>query len=89
MLCLDVLKVCNSKGIDNPKRFLLQHGFPHSAVFCIVNNSQDRISYPLLQKLCNILYYKLNDLMTWQATEANVFLPEHPLTTYTKASIHF
>jgi DNA-binding Xre family transcriptional regulator len=81
MLQLDVLKVCNNKGIDNPKRFLVQNGFSHSAAFRLVNNIQESVSMLVLQKLCTILYCTPNDLMTWQATETNTLPAAHPLTT--------
>jgi DNA-binding Xre family transcriptional regulator len=80
MLQLDVLKVCNNKGIDNPKRFLVHHGFSHSAAFRLVNNQQDSVSMSVLQKLCTILYCTPNDLMSWHATETNTLPANHPLT---------
>ena len=82
MLQLDLYRVFEDKGIENPNRFLRKNGFtPHTASRLLNNNVQS-ISFKHLEQLCLLLNCSVEDLFDWKPekqTEKNKDLVLHKL----------
>ena len=79
MLYLDIVKACNNKGIDNPRRWLVQNGFSHVAAARLLQNTQESINYATLDKLCILLFCTPNELLSWQPAANAAIAANHPL----------
>ncbi|MEO7309226.1 MAG: hypothetical protein ABIX01_02420 [Chitinophagaceae bacterium] len=83
MLYLDIAKACNSKGIDDPRRWLVKNGFNYVTAARLINNTQDSITYAILEKLSLLLFCTPNDLLSWKPNET-VTQANHPLLKLTQ-----
>lgn len=79
MLYLDLVKICNNKGIDDPRRWLVKNGFSHVAASRLIKPIYDSISYATLERLCELLYCTPTELMSWKPGEKTNLSPNHPL----------
>ncbi len=79
MLYLDIVKACNNKGIDDPKRWMVKNGFSHVTAARLTQNTQASINYNILEKLCLLLFCTPNELLSWQPKDNATAQSTHPL----------
>ncbi len=66
MLIYNFKRVFTARGIDKPRAFLINHGFPRGIATSIANNKADRFALKHLEKVCLLLNCTPNDLFEWK-----------------------
>ncbi len=66
MLYLDIVKVCNSKAVSNPRHFLVSIGFDHAAASRLLQNTSGSVKLATMEKICLHLNCTPNELMSWK-----------------------
>lgn len=79
MLTLDLYRVFENKGIDNPHRFMKKNGFTPHITSRLLNNSADSISYKNLEQLCLTLNCTVDDLFKWTQGDDKEQYKQHAL----------
>ena len=69
MLVLDLYRVFEDKGIENPQRFLKRNGFTVHTTFKLLNNKVVSISFRHMEQLCLLLNCSPDDLFSWRSDE--------------------
>jgi len=69
MLVLDLYRVFEDKGIENPHRFLNKNGFTVHTTFKLLNNKVGSISFRHMEQLCLLLNCLPDDLFSWKSVE--------------------
>lgn len=79
MLYLNLQRIISQRGIANPNRFLVKHGFTAYTASRLLHNRLSGVSNEQLEKLCLALRCTPNDLYGWQKP-ADADIPQnHPL----------
>ena len=79
MLVLDLYRVFEDKGIENPQRFLKRNGFTVHTTFKLLNNKVVSISFRHMEQLCLLLNCSVEDLFSWHNEDASGKYDKHPL----------
>jgi len=79
MIYLDIKKVCNNIGIEDPRRWLVKNGFNHVTAGRLMNNTQDSIKYATMEKLCLLLNCTPNELLSFQPNSNSTVAASHPI----------
>jgi DNA-binding Xre family transcriptional regulator len=77
MLLLDLYRVFEDKGIENPHRFLRQNGFTAHTTSRLLNNKVDSISFKHLEQICLLLNCSVEDLFSWQSEDKTGMYKNH------------
>ena len=80
MLQLDLYRVFEDKGIENPARYLKKNGFTAHTTFRLLNNQVESISFRHLEQLCLLLNCSVEDLFSWHNETASAMYVHHPLS---------
>jgi DNA-binding Xre family transcriptional regulator len=75
MLILDLVRVMEHKGIQNPSQFLIKSGFTRHTTHRLINNKVANITYRSMEKLCLLLNCTIDDLFAWKP-DANTLQPQ-------------
>jgi DNA-binding Xre family transcriptional regulator len=65
MITLDLSRLMETKGIQNPLQFLIQAGFTYHTAGRLIRNQIIKLDYKHLEKLCLIFNCTPNDLLSW------------------------
>jgi hypothetical protein len=65
MLTLNILPICEAKGIKQPFPFLIKAGFPNTAAYQIASGHCIQPKLAHVEKLCLILGCMPHDLLQW------------------------
>ena len=65
MLKLDLARVMETKGIQNPLRFLTKAGFTYHTAGRMLRNQITKLDYGYLENLCILFNCTPNDLLSW------------------------
>lgn len=79
MLQLDLYRVFEDKGIENPHRYLRKNGFTPHTTSRLLNNKVDSISFRHLEQLCLLLHCSIDDIFNWKSDEKTSIHKDHPL----------
>ena len=79
MLLLDLYRVFEDKGIENPHRFLRKNGFTAHTTSRLLNNKVDSISFRHLEQLCLIINCSVDDLFAWKSNDEAGIYKDHVL----------
>ena len=77
MLKLDLYRIFEDKGIDNPHYFLRKNGFTSHTTSRILNNKGDSISFRHLEQLCLLLNCSIDDLFSWTNDDMTGIYKDH------------
>jgi DNA-binding Xre family transcriptional regulator len=77
MIRLDLKRLCDELGIENPNQFLIKCGIPAYTATRLLRNQQDTISFRYLETICLNLHCTLDDLFTY--TPKDKPQKDHPL----------
>jgi len=69
MLYYNFKKMFDIRGIINPYKFLIKHGFSTSKASYIANDHYSSLSLVATEQLCLILNCTPNDLLEWKPEE--------------------
>lgn len=84
MIYLDLKRIFEDKGINNPNQFLWKNGFTRHTAHNLLNNKTVGISFKHLEQLCLLLGCSPNELLTWHNTNKISVLPNHSLQAIKK-----
>lgn len=79
MLSLDLLRILEEKGIENPHRFLMQNGFTRHTATNLLHNLKSGLQFEHLEKLSLLLLCTPNDLLKWTYTDKLKQYTNHPI----------
>jgi len=79
MLHLDLYRVFEDKGIDNPHQFLKQNGFTAHTTSRLLNNKVESISFKHLEQICLLLNCSIDDLFAWKNNDKTGLYKNHEL----------
>ncbi|HVT84728.1 MAG TPA: helix-turn-helix transcriptional regulator [Chitinophagaceae bacterium] len=79
MLKLNLISLLESRGVENPQRYLSGKGLPYYTVSRLVNNKLDKIPLATLEKLCMICNCTPDELFVWEPDAATTATADHPL----------
>lgn len=79
MLIYNFQRVFKARGIDKPRAFLINHGFPRGIATGIANNKADRFALKHMEKVCLLLNCTPNDLLEWQPANKKEDTPDTAL----------
>lgn len=79
MLHLDLYRVFEDKGIDNPHHFLKQNGFTAHTTSRLLNNKVESISFKHLEQICLLLNCSIDDLFSWKNNDKTGLYKNHEL----------
>ncbi|MFT3752637.1 MAG: helix-turn-helix transcriptional regulator [Paludibacter sp.] len=65
MLKVNILRVCEIRGVNKPFRFFKNHGFSPAAATRIAGGYMNSFSLETVEKLCLALNCTPNDLLEW------------------------
>ncbi len=65
MLTLDLARVMETKGIQNPLQFLTRAGFTYHTAGRLIRNQIAKLDYGHLEKLCLLFNCTPNELLSW------------------------
>lgn len=77
MIRLDLKRVCDEQGIENPNKFLQKCGITSYTATRLLRNQQDNISFRYLETICLNLHCTIDDLFTY--TPKDKLQNDHPL----------
>ncbi|GHN01160.1 hypothetical protein WSM22_26490 [Cytophagales bacterium WSM2-2] len=83
MLKLNVNRILEIKGIENPGSFLMKNGFSRHTAYRLLNNSVRIINYGNLEKLCLLLNCTTNDLFFWEDNTKGKIYKDHVMNKLT------
>jgi DNA-binding Xre family transcriptional regulator len=79
MLKLDLYRIFEDKGIENPNQFLKKNGLTAHTVSRLLNNKVSSISFKHLEKICLLLNCTLDDLFLWENEDKTGIYKDHSL----------
>jgi DNA-binding Xre family transcriptional regulator len=79
MLKLDLYRIFEDKGIENPNQFLKKNGLTAHTVSRLLNNKVSSISFKHLEKICLLLNCTLDDLFSWENEDKTGIYKDHSL----------
>lgn len=79
MLHLNLRRIINQRGIAEPNKFLIKHGFTPYTASRILNNEVSGLNNEQLEMLCVALRCTPNDLYVWQKPSGVSIAQDHPL----------
>ena len=79
MLKLDLQRVMEDKGIDNPNKFLIKNGITAHTASRLLNNKIDTIRFKHLEAICLALHCSIDDLFAWSFEDKTNLYKDHPL----------
>ncbi len=77
MLQLDLYRIFEDKGIDNPHYFLRKNGFTTHTTSRLLNNKVDSISFRHLEQICLLLNCSIDDLFSWTNEDKTGMYKDH------------
>ena len=77
MLKLDLYRIFEDKGIDNPHYFLKKNGFTSHTTSRLLNNKVDSISFKHLEQICLLLNCSIEDLFSWTNEDITGMYKDH------------
>ena len=78
MLYLELNKMMEDRGIENPNQFLVKAGFTYYAASRLLHTRKTTINLNHLERLCFALHCSIEDLIVWEPKEM-VNATKHPL----------
>jgi len=66
MIGLDLVRLMESKEIQNPAKYLVQAGFTYHVANKLLKGQVAKLNYDYLEKLCLLLNCTPNELMYWK-----------------------
>jgi DNA-binding Xre family transcriptional regulator len=79
MLKLDLQRIFEDKGIENPNQFLVKNGLTPYTTSRLLNNRVNSISFKHLEKICLLLNCTTDDLFAWENPDKSDTLKDHAL----------
>lgn len=79
MLQLDLYRVFENKGIENPHQFMRKNGLTTHVTSRLLNNNVSSISYKHLELLCLMLNCTVDDLFNWKTEDKAGMYKDHAL----------
>lgn len=79
MLKLDLQRLFEDKGIENPNQYLVKNGLTPHTVSRLLNNRVSSISFKHLEAICLLLNCTIDDLFAWEPTDKSDALKDHSL----------
>jgi DNA-binding Xre family transcriptional regulator len=77
MIRLDLKRLCDELGIENPNKFLRKCGITSYTATRLLSNQQDSIGFRYLETICLNLHCTIDDLFTY--TPKDKLQTNHPL----------
>ena len=77
MLQLDLYRIFEDKGIDNPHYFLKKNGFTSHTTSRLLNNKVDSISFRHMEQICLLLNCSIDDLFLWTNEDMTGIYKDH------------
>ncbi len=68
MITLDLLRICELKGIVYPHAFLKRNGFSHRISSALVSGAHKGIRFEHLEKLCRLFHCLPHELFNYKPT---------------------
>ncbi len=68
MITIDILRICQLKGITHPHAFLTANGFSHRIASTLVNASGKGIRFDHLERLCRLFHALPHHLFNYKPT---------------------
>lgn len=68
MITIDILRICQLKGITHPHAFLTANGFSHRIASTLVNASGKGIRFDHLERLCRLFHAMPHHLFNYKPT---------------------
>ncbi len=65
MIYLNLKRLFDAKGIENPNQYLWKNGFTRHTVHRLLHNKTGSISFAQLEKLCVLFKCSPNELLSW------------------------
>ena len=79
MLILNLVPVCQVRGIQNPFGFLVKSGITRHSASSLLDNTIRSVNLIHLEILCKILVCEPNDLLVWIPNNSDFLPVTHPL----------
>jgi DNA-binding Xre family transcriptional regulator len=79
MLKLDLQRIFEDKGIENPNQYLVKNGLTPHTVSRLLHNRVSSISFKHLEKICLLLNCTIDDLFAWENPDKSDTLKDHSL----------
>jgi DNA-binding Xre family transcriptional regulator len=79
MLQLDLLRLMEDKGIQNPNQFLVKSGFTYYTAHRLLKNKVGALSFRHIEELCMALHCTIDDLFNWKPDQDVINIDKHPL----------
>ncbi|MCZ8354938.1 MAG: helix-turn-helix transcriptional regulator [Cyclobacteriaceae bacterium] len=79
MLKLDLIRLFEDKGIENPSQFLKKNGLTAHTVSRLLNNKVESISFKHLETICLLLNCTIDDLFAWENNDKSDLYKDHSL----------
>ena len=87
MIKLDLRRIFQEKGIENPHLFLKKCGVPSHTSHRLLYNEIDSIRFKHLEKICLHLNCTVDDLCSWIPDDKNGDYKAHPLNKLRRIKI--
>ncbi len=79
MLLLNIYRVCQDKGIENPHKFLRKNGFTPHTTSRILTSKVKSINFGHLEQLCLLLNCTPDTLFNWKYNDTTGIYKKHEL----------
>jgi DNA-binding Xre family transcriptional regulator len=79
MLKLDLNRLFEDKGIENPTQFLKKNGLTAHTTSRLLNNKVSSISFKHLETICLLLNCTIDDLFSWENDNKTGIYKDHSL----------
>ena len=79
MLKLTVTELLRGRGIDNPSKYLVQHGMKYHQANRLLTGKLESMTYSTLEQLCLICVCTPDELFAWVKDEGATVADDHPL----------
>ena len=77
MMRLDLYRIFEVKGVENPAHFLMKNGFTRHTTSRLLDNSMSSVSFKNLETLCLILHCTTDDLFSWREPSGSTVYKDH------------
>jgi len=79
MINLDLYRIFEERGIENPHAFLRKNGFTIHTTSRLLNNKLGSINYKKLEQLCMALNCTPDDIFKWSYKDESGLYKDHAL----------
>lgn len=79
MLKLTITELLRGRGIDNPSKYLVQHGMKYHQANRLLTGKLESMTYATLEQLCLICVCTPDELFAWVKDEGMAAPDDHPL----------